>query len=58
MDRLNNDKHHKESLEREVLDILIESSLYLELPVRERFTLIKNICKDYLTGRIADPLAE
>jgi hypothetical protein len=34
--------------DREVLEILLESDLYLELPLKERHQLFKHIVKAYL----------
>ncbi len=34
--------------DREILNILLESDLYLELPLKERHDLFKHIVKTYL----------
>lgn len=34
--------------DREVLDILLESDLYLELPLKERQQLFRHIVREYL----------
>lgn len=34
--------------DREVLEILLESDLYLELPLKERQQLFRHIVKEYL----------
>jgi hypothetical protein len=36
--------------EKEILDILLESDLYFELPLKERHALFRHIVKAYLSG--------
>ncbi len=36
------------SQDKEILDILLESDLYLELPLKERHALFKHIVNTYL----------
>lgn len=43
-----NPNHSASQQDKEVLDILLESDLYLELPLRERQRLFKYIVSAYL----------
>lgn len=40
-----NDGHYLSPQDREILEILLESDLYLELPLKERQQLFKHIVK-------------
>lgn len=40
--------HVSSSQDKEILDILLESDLYLELPLKERQQLFKHIVSTYL----------
>lgn len=41
--------------DKDILDILLESELYLELPLKERHDLFKHIVKTYLYPDPAKP---
>ena len=47
MDR-NDDSIGSSDKDKEILDILLESDLYLELPLKERHALFRHIVKAYL----------